>query len=263
MKLLYATDLHGNKKLYEDLFKFAVDNKLKTIILGGDITPHGGVTLEEAVKVQRDFLEKYLIPKIKKSGLEVFTMMANDDFRANMDLLEKADKEGILNLMHLRLRTLKDNSFDVIGYSFVNPIPFRLKDWEKGEFEPLHRDGIRSTDIIEKTSIQDDMERIAKTIKPKRTIFVCHVPPFNTKLDQTHSGVHAGSKAVKLFIEKYKPKLALHGHIHESFMMTSYWKQEIGETLCINPGSEHIRDRLNCVIIDLDDLAKCRLKLLE
>ncbi len=49
-------------------------------------------------------------------------------------------------------------------------------------------------------------------------------------------------------IEKYKPLLGLHGHVHESKGFVN-----IGSTLCINPGSEYGEGILRGVIVELGD----------
>ena len=72
--------------------------------------------------------------------------------------------------------------------------------------------------------------------------------------DYVTLGTHVGSKAVRWFIEKEQPPLTLHGHIHESPKMSGSWKDKIGNTICINVGSSYPEDKLNCVIIDLDNL---------
>lgn len=65
----------------------------------------------------------------------------------------------------------------------------------------------------------------------KTKILVSHSPPKGCKLDLTGSRLHAGSKAVRNFIEEHQPHLVLCGHIHEA---KGYDK--IGSTLVINPG---------------------------
>ncbi len=57
-----------------------------------------------------------------------------------------------------------------------------------------------------------------------------------------------GSSAVRESIEKYKPLLGLHGHIHESRGFV-----KIGRTLCINPGSEYGEGILRGAVINLDE----------
>lgn len=93
-------------------------------------------------------------------------------------------------------------------------------------------------------------------------IFNLHVPPHNTpidlapELDETLkpvvrgggiSMIHVGSVTVRQLIEKYKPLLGLHGHIHESRGFV-----RIGRTLCINPGSEYGEGILRGAVINLD-----------
>jgi uncharacterized protein len=94
-------------------------------------------------------------------------------------------------------------------------------------------------------------------------IFNCHCPPYDSGLDTaqqlnpdlsivTEGGQPVagpvGSTAVRNAIEKYRPTLSLHGHIHESKAAT-----RIGPTLAINPGSEYPEGLLRGAVIDLDD----------
>ena len=43
--------------------------------------------------------------------------------------------------------------------------------------------------------------------------------------------------AVLGFIKRKQPLLTLHGHIHESPDVSGSWKQKIGRTISMNPGS--------------------------
>jgi Icc-related predicted phosphoesterase len=47
-------------------------------------------------------------------------------------------------------------------------------------------------------------------------VMVCHAPPRDTALDQVRPGLHAGSTAVREFIEKHQPSYFFCGHIHEA-----------------------------------------------
>jgi len=58
----------------------------------------------------------------------------------------------------------------------------------------------------------------------------------------------AGSEAVRNAIEKHKPMLGLHGHIHESQSVA-----KIGRTTCINPGSEYAEGVLRGCIVNFVD----------
>ena len=89
-----------------------------------------------------------------------------------------------------------------------------------------------------------------------------HCPPYGSgldfaaELDDTlkpviRSGrpsiISVGSKAVRDAIKKYQPVVGLHGHIHES-----RGAQQIGKTMCLNPGSDYTADVLRGVIVDFD-----------
>lgn len=47
-------------------------------------------------------------------------------------------------------------------------------------------------------------------------VMVCHAPPRDTALDQVKPGLHAGSTAVREFIERVQPPYFFCGHIHEA-----------------------------------------------
>jgi Icc-related predicted phosphoesterase len=47
-------------------------------------------------------------------------------------------------------------------------------------------------------------------------VFVPHAPPYGTRIDIIHSGLHVGSTAVREFIEDTHPALTVCGHIHEA-----------------------------------------------
>jgi Icc-related predicted phosphoesterase len=60
--------------------------------------------------------------------------------------------------------------------------------------------------------------------------------------------IHVGSKTVRQLIEKHKPLLGLHGHIHEARGFA-----KIGRTLCINPGSEYGEGILRGALLNIDE----------
>lgn len=105
---------------------------------------------------------------------------------------------------------------------------------------------------------------ISKVTRMDSCIFNLHCPPYNTPLDEAPeldktlkpvvssggevSMIHVGSTQVRQLIEKHKPLLGLHGHIHEA---RGYWK--IGRTLCINPGSEYGEGILRGALLNIDE----------
>ena len=266
-KIIYTADLHGNESFYKKLLNKAEDENVDAIVIGGDLCPKGGDTIQGKINDQKIFLETFLVKlfkefKINNKNKEIYLIMGNDDFRVNLNILENSDKGGILKSINKKSIKL-NKKFNIAGYSFVNPTPFRLKDWEKPDFsgdkmpQQLFLEEIRSTKK-EDGAIEEDLKKIRKLSNPRSTIYVIHAPPYNTTLDMIATGINVGSKSVREFIEKEHPLLTLHGHIHESPKMSGSWKDKIGKTNCINVGSSYPEDKLNCVIIDADDLNEIR-----
>jgi Icc-related predicted phosphoesterase len=115
---------------------------------------------------------------------------------------------------------------------------------------------------ISEVELGEKLERLAAQItNPARAVYNVHCPPSDTQLDQAplldeqlrpkvgaggmvmHS---VGSAAVRAEIEERQPLLGLHGHVHESTAA-----QKLGNTLCINPGSDYHHGILRSALIDL------------
>lgn len=62
-------------------------------------------------------------------------------------------------------------------------------------------------------------------------ILVSHAPPHGTRTDRLGNGTHAGSTALRRFIEEEQPDLCLCGHIHEA-----RGEEVLGRTRVLNPG---------------------------
>ena len=106
------------------------------------------------------------------------------------------------------------------------------------------------------------LDALAQQVRdPRRSVFMIHVPPHDSGLDTApildenlRPTVSAGdvlrgpvgSTAVRRLIEAYQPVLAIHGHIHESG-----GERRIGDTLCINPGSEANHGILRGYLVDI------------
>jgi Icc-related predicted phosphoesterase len=77
-------------------------------------------------------------------------------------------------------------------------------------------------------------ERLADFNGVERLVMVCHAPPLGTELDRISEGVHAGSRAVREFIEREQPEHFFCGHIHEAEGKST----EMGRTLVRNVGKK-------------------------
>jgi Icc-related predicted phosphoesterase len=108
------------------------------------------------------------------------------------------------------------------------------------------------------------LDALAQQVRdPRRAVFMIHVPPHDSGLDTAplldenlRPTVSAGdvlrgpvgSTAVRSLIETYQPLLAVHGHVHESG-----GQRRIGETLCVNPGSEANHGILRGYLVDVGE----------
>jgi hypothetical protein len=79
--------------------------------------------------------------------------------------------------------------------------------------------------------IEETLQRAVKDCRSQKLVLVSHAPPKNTSVDFTRSGTHAGSSAIRSFIETAQPVLAVCGHIHEA-----RGTDRIGRTIVVNPG---------------------------
>jgi uncharacterized protein len=75
-------------------------------------------------------------------------------------------------------------------------------------------------------------ERLRRFADLKPLVLICHAPPYGTELDRIRTGLHAGSRAVRDFLEKHQPAYFFCGHIHEAEGMVI----ELGKTRAMNVG---------------------------
>lgn len=82
------------------------------------------------------------------------------------------------------------------------------------------------------TQLVHDLAQAVDGLDPATPlVLVCHQPPLRTRADQTWGGGHAGSAAVRSFIEQRQPLICFCGHIHEGVGI-----DQIGSTQIANPG---------------------------
>jgi Icc-related predicted phosphoesterase len=57
---------------------------------------------------------------------------------------------------------------------------------------------------------------LSGSVETGNFVLVLHNPPYGTDADMTSSGEHTGSKEIRDFIDKMKPKVVISAHIHEA-----------------------------------------------
>jgi Icc-related predicted phosphoesterase len=192
------------------------------------------------IKTVREWAELAVI-RLKDSGIKCYISPGNDDIYEIDDVLNTSDyiinpEEKVVML---------DNEHEMISTGKVNVTPWKCP-----------RD-------VSEEKLNETIEKLVSQLNnPRSSIFNFHAPPFNTYLDVAPeldenlrqvvkagqlSMVNVGSTSVRKAIEKYQPLLGLHGHIHESKAV-----EKIGNTICINPGSEYAEGILNGAIIIIE-----------
>jgi Icc-related predicted phosphoesterase len=280
MKVLYTSDLHGEIHLYQELLTLAISSSAEIIALGGDLLPSVPPTkrYEDMVPNQKAFINQFLSSFFKKvitttSVKQIFLIPGNWDI--GYPYLFKEPLEEIVDLDQRSYR-LK-NEYELIGYPFVPPTPFRPKDYEKiddpeatwpPQKNPSYIRSSNQTDQLisinpylylrGRETIREDLNRLPRPLYHKKAIYIMHSPPFGTRLDFIQGGKSAGSRSIKIFIEENQPLLTLHGHIHESPELSGAYFDRIGETLSINPGQSTWRGsefyKLHAITFEMENV---------
>ena len=246
--IVYASDLHGNHEAYEKLFSLEAD----AVVLGGDLLPYPLKSGGDLLALQRRFVADYLAPRM--STRPCYWIPGNDDWSAVLGPLEAS---GIP--LHGRAVPFLDG-LTIAGYGCVPITPFGMKDFDRTDVpgwepqqapkrclwsSPAGIENVPLNAVVQRPSIEADLELLAAKSDPEKTIYVVHTPPFATTLDRLQGGITPiGSRALRAFIERRRPPLTLHGHVHESPGV-----ERLGRTVCVNPGDS--MQRLRAVRIDL------------
>jgi len=269
MRVVYTSDLHGNRDQYSQLLHLAVEQEARAIVLGGDLFPNSHEPAR-ALILQRDFVRTFFGPWLQRvraefRALTVYALPGNEDWASTTDLLVDLAEAQLFYPLHHRAWRLNGGGW-LAGSGLVPVTPFQPKDWDRMEGidpEPPFPTGggLRSAygllrpvtlaDLQALPTLADELAILAVQSEPARTIYVLHSPPYGTTLDRLGDGRAVGSHAVRAFIERHQPPLTLHGHIHESPMVSGSFVDRIGQTLCVNPGQT--AERLHAVIFDTKD----------
>jgi uncharacterized protein len=115
-------------------------------------------------------------------------------------------------LHDLHERHIEIGRWRVAGLGYSNPTPFDTP----GEYSELQL-----------------TERLRRFAELEPLVLVCHAPPYGTRLDEIRPGLHAGSRAVREFIEEHQPAYFFCGHIHEAagveMRMGKTWAKNVGK----------------------------------
>jgi Icc-related predicted phosphoesterase len=262
MKAIFVADLHGAEWKYDRLFSAARDLKADVVINAGDMLPKDSELFQ-----QGEFISSFLkdhFSRFDSAGIYYLCYLGNDDLMIFDKVFEEMCNQ-FSYIIPLAQRKFVLNRYEFIGMNWVVDYPFRLKDRCRMDtkdyvFQKQFGTGLLSTPEGWKEldnwfayahslpTIEEELSKLPFPENMKNSIYVIHMPPSRSGLDKCYNGSELGSKAIYDFIMKHQPKLTLHGHIHESPVMTGKWHARIGKTICIQPGQ---LDDFTYVTIDL------------
>jgi Icc-related predicted phosphoesterase len=194
---------------------------------------------EQITRRVREWME-LAAERLDGSGIPVYLMPGNDDDFAIDPVL--ADSTYAQNVNEQVVELTPWHQLVSMGWSSPTP-------WSTPRELPEEVFLDRLSDLM--AGVKD----------ARKTVMMTHVPPYNSGLDTApllsptlQPTVSAGdvlrgpvgSTGVRKAIESFRPVLGVHGHIHESG-----GERRIGDTLCVNAGSEANHGVLRGYLIDL------------
>ncbi len=197
MKILIFSDIHGDLRTLEKIVAQPAD----LYIAAGDLATFGR-GLDECGEI------------LKPLGSRLWMLPGNHESHDETRAL--CERLGFIDF-HRQIRSLESSHGTCYwaGLGYSNITPFNTP----GEYsEPEIAAALRSFDGL------------------KPLYVVAHCPPFNSKLDEFAPGKHAGSTALREWIDRVQPLYLFCGHIHETAGMTD----RLGSTQCINVGSGNV-----------------------
>ncbi len=193
LRILCVTDLHGRLAALARILAHA--GPADAILLGGDITHFGSpIDAEKVVELAR------------QGAPTVLAVAGNCDSAA-------IDRRLVEMGVSLHARGCLLGSVGLHGLSATPP-------WKKGMYQ-LTEEEMASALETGHAQIEHAPHRV----------LLAHVPPHGTRADHTLFWQHAGSTAVRRFIETAEPALVFCGHIHEGRTL-----ERLGHSLVVNCG---------------------------
>jgi uncharacterized protein len=195
MKVLVFSDIHGDLRALERIAAQPAD----IYVAAGDLSNFGR-GLDRCGEI------------LEPLGEKVWSLPGNHETREQNKAF--CDKYGLVDF-HRQVRSLKSASGVVqwAGLGYSNITPFNTP----GEYS--------EEEIAAALAAFDGINLLH---------LVVHFPPFGTKLDEFAPGKHAGSPALRAWVERAKPAYLFCGHIHETAGLADC----IGPTQCFNVGKQ-------------------------
>ncbi len=196
MKILAASDLHGDSRQAEKLAQKAEDEKVDLVALVGDLSHNGSEPVG-------------LIGPFKKRGIKVLMIPGNHDHQHDHDMLCKI-------------------------YDTKNMHGYGIKIGDVGIFGCGAATNVGPVNFISEQQLFELLEKGHNEIgKVKKKIMLTHMHPESSIIEKFTKFIPP-STGVRKAIEKFKPDIAICGHIHEAEGI----EDKIGNTRIINVGKK-------------------------
>lgn len=127
---------------------------------------------------------------LKTRGDKVYVIPGNHETAAQITSF--CERHGFHDFHEKQMRV---GRWTVAGLGYSSPTPFDTP----GEYS--------EAELAERLAVLNGVSPL---------VLVCHAPPRDTALDCVREGLHAGSSAVRQFIEREQPAYFFCGHIHEA-----------------------------------------------
>lgn len=252
MELLYTSDLHGSMSHYQHILSMLSERAPDVLILGGDCLPDGdrGYPHRAVTKfIQHDFKGFLQLAHDLCPDISILTIFGNHDWSFSIDQFAQLQEQSLLRMLSHRDIVAVDH-LRFLGLSHCPPAPYWIKDFERRDLTkdtPTEFGGytysVRMNGIVSVTgrqfftqheSLEEMLDKTPVCSGP--FILVSHAPPADSNLDLLMEGKHVGSHAVRNFLERRQPILSLHGHLHESPIVSGHISHRFEKCLAVNPG---------------------------
>lgn len=236
------------------MFTAAIDQEVQAVINGGDLLPFEG-GLDRQGQFISGYLDEYF-SRFDSKKIYYLSCPGNDDLRIFDTLYEETCGKYPF-VKNLAQRKIEIREYEFIGMNWVADYPFQLKDRCRRDtaasgFPYQFGKGVLSIpgslEYIDDwfsyaqslPTLEEELDQLERPADMKKCVYIIHMPPAYLGLDVCSDGREVGSKAIYKFFEKNQPLLSLHGHIHESPVMSGKWSAKLGGTVCIQPGQRMI-----------------------
>lgn len=176
MKILAASDLHGDSLQAEKLAELAKKENVDLVVLGGDLTYFGEGT-------------EGLMGPFKKANKKVLLVPGNHDTIATADFLAELYSPGMYNIHGYSIK-FKDIGFVGVGSS-------------------------HGADAASK-EVRAAIEKSFRNLKGvRKKILLTHGVPADEKYENLGMIVDEESTELRKIVERFQPDAVLCGHMHE------------------------------------------------